>query len=86
MSSERRTEYCIECRLETEYALKKKMISKTIRDREYSFYITTAICSECGAEMSIPGLIDKNVEEIDTQYREMEGIVSVEDIEKLLKI
>ena len=32
MSSERRTEYCIECRLETEYALKKKMISKTIRN------------------------------------------------------
>ena len=86
MSRERRTEYCIECRLETEYALKKKMISKTIKDREYSFLITTAICAECGAEMSLPGLIDKNIKEIDEQYREKEGIVSVEDIEKFLKI
>ncbi|MDO4298199.1 MAG: DUF4065 domain-containing protein [Lachnospiraceae bacterium] len=36
--------------------------------------------------MSIPGLIDKNVQEIDEQYRSTEGIVSVDDIEKLLKI
>ena len=36
--------------------------------------------------MSLPGLIDKNIKEIDEQYREKEGIVSVEDIEKLLKI
>ena len=86
MGRERRMEFCVECRHVAEYVLKKKMVSKTIRDREYSFCITTAICSECGAEMSIPGLIDKNVEEIDAQYREMEGIVSVEDIEKLLKI
>ena len=86
MGNERRKEFCIECRNETEYALKKKKISKIIRDREYSFWITTAICTECGAEMSLPGLIDKNVKEIDEQYREMEGIVSVEDIENLLKI
>lgn len=36
--------------------------------------------------MSIPGLIDKNVQEIDEQYRAMEGLVSMEDIEKLMKI
>lgn len=86
MNSERRTGFCIECRRETEYVLKKKMMSKTIKGREYIFSITTAICSECGEEMSLPGLIDKNVEEVDEQYREMEGIVSVEDIERLLKL
>lgn len=36
--------------------------------------------------MSIPGLIDKNVREIDEQYRFVEGLVKVEDIEKLMKI
>lgn len=86
MGIERRKEYCIECRHATEYALKKKMISKIIKDREYSFLITTAVCTECGEEMSLPGLIDKNVREIDEQFRESEGIVSVVDIEKLLKI
>ncbi len=86
MGAERRKEFCIECRKETEYALKKKTITKMIKDREYQFSITTAVCAVCGAEMSVPGLIDKNVKEIDEQFRAIEGIVSVEDIERLLKI
>ena len=45
-----------------------------------------AICSQCGEEMSIPGLIDRNVQEIDEQYRETEGIVTVKDIERLMKL
>lgn len=45
-----------------------------------------AVCAECGEEMSIHGLIDKNVQEIDEQYRAAEGLVSVDDIEKLMKI
>ena len=36
--------------------------------------------------MSIPGLIDKNVQEIDEQYRAAEGLVSIDDIERLMKI
>ena len=36
--------------------------------------------------MSIPGLIDKNVQEIDEQYRTAEGLVSIDDIERLMKI
>ena len=66
--------------------MQKKDIVKTIRDREYTFGITAAICAECGEEMSIPGLIDKNIREIDEQYRAIEGLVSIEDIEKLMKI
>ena len=81
-----RKEYCVECGKETEYALKKDLLVKTIKDREYTFSITTAVCTECGEEMSVPGLIDKNVREIDEQYRAIEGIVAIEDIEKLLKV
>ena len=86
MGVEKRKEFCIECRRTTEYTLKKKTITKIIRDHEYQFSITTAVCADCGAEISITGLIDKNVKEIDEQFREIEGIVSIEDIEKLLKI
>lgn len=81
-----RQDFCIECRRDTEYFLQKKNIVKIIKDKEYVFSITTALCTDCGKEMSLPGLIDKNVQEIDEQYRAMEGIVSVEDIEKLLKL
>lgn len=86
MTEKGRRDFCIECRKETEYLLRKKDIVKTIRDKEYTFGITVAICLECGEEMSLPGLIDKNIREIDEQYRIAEGLVSIEDIERLMKI
>lgn len=81
-----RMDFCIECRRDTEYSLQKKNIIKTIKDKDYAFSITTAVCRECGAEMSLPGLIDKNIREMDEQYRTAEGILSTEDIERLMKI
>lgn len=36
--------------------------------------------------MEIPGLLDRNAQEIDEQYRAAEGIVTIDDIEKLMKI
>lgn len=86
MSEKIRRDFCIECRKETEYFLQKKDIIKNIKDKEYTFAITVAVCAECGEEMSIPGLIDKNVQEIDEQYRAAEGLVSIDDIERLMKI
>ena len=86
MTEKGRRDFCIECRKETEYLLQKKDIVKNIRDKEYTFGITVAVCAECGEEMSIPGIIDKNVQEIDEQYRAAEGLVSIDDIEKLMKI
>ena len=86
MTEKRRRDFCIECRKETEYLLQKKNIVKKIRDKDYTFGITVAVCTECREEMSIPGLIDKNVQEIDEQYRAAEGLVSIDDIEKLMKI
>ena len=86
MKEKGRRDFCIECRKETEYLLQKKNIVKIIKDKDYTFGITVAVCAECGEEMSIPGLIDKNIQEIDEQFREAEGVVSIEDIEKLMKI
>ncbi len=86
MTEKKRRDFCVECRKETEYFLQKKDITKSIRNKEYVFEITVAVCSECGEEMGIPGLIDKNVQEIDSQYRFAEGVVSIGDIEKLMEI
>lgn len=81
-----RMDFCTECRKETVYRLKKIKISQTIREKEYTFVITSAFCCACGAEMSIPGLLDYNMKEIDEQYRKAEEIVTVEDIERLMKL
>ena len=81
-----RKDFCINCRKDTEYVFQRKKIAMDIKDKSYQFLITTSICEECGAEMSLTGLMDKNVQEIDEQYREQENIVSVTDIAKLLKL
>lgn len=86
MTEKGRRDFCIECRKETEYFLQKKDIVKNIRNKDYAFGVTVAVCAECGKEMSVPGLIDKNVQEIDEQYRAVEGLVFIDDIEKLMKI
>ncbi|MDO5100462.1 MAG: hypothetical protein Q4D52_02695 [Eubacteriales bacterium] len=39
-----------------------------------------------GEEKSIPGLLDKNIQEVDAQYRAFEGIVSVGDRKTLERI
>ena len=79
MKEKGRRDFCIECRKETEYLLQKKDIVKNIRDKEYTFGITVAVCADCGEEMSIPGLMDKNVQEINEQYRAAEGLVSINE-------
>ena len=86
MVKKERTDFCTMCRKNTEYILQKRNIKKSIKGKEYNFSITVAVCNECGEEISIPGLIDKNIHEVDAQYRAYEGIVSIDDIEKLMKI
>ena len=55
----------MECRKETAYALHKTPITKTIREKEYQFLITTAHCKECGCEVGVKGILDYNAKEID---------------------
>jgi uncharacterized phage-associated protein len=86
MSKEKHFDFCTQCRKEATYFLGKKTFKKIIKDKEYEFEITTAICESCGAEMFIPGLLDLNAKEIDEQYRKANGIVSIDDIKNIMQI
>ncbi|HIU64253.1 MAG TPA: DUF4065 domain-containing protein [Candidatus Avacidaminococcus intestinavium] len=86
MTAKGRIDFCTVCRKNIEYTFQKRNITKTIKNTDYSFNITVAVCNDCGEEMSIPGLINKNIQEVDEQYRACEGIVTVNDLEKLMKI
>lgn len=79
-------DFCTHCREETEYCLYKTEEKEMMKDKEYTFIITSAKCKKCHKDIFIPGLIDLNNKEIDEQYRSLEGIVSIEDIEKLMRI
>lgn len=81
-----RTGFCIECREETTYQLQRVLRTKCIREKEYVFEILEAVCEKCGEPVNIPGLMDRNAQEIDRQYRLQEGIVSIEDINNLMAV
>lgn len=86
MAKDRKVDFCTRCRKETTYQLHKRFIQKVIKEKKYDFQIIVAVCDECGEEMDIPGLLDLNMKSIDKQYRKKEGLVSVEDIQKIMDI
>lgn len=78
--------FCANCRIESEFYLTNRSVVKVIRDKEYTFNITVALCKQCDEEVSIPGVFDLNAKEIDEQYRKSEGIVTVDEIDNLMKL
>lgn len=78
--------FCINCRKETCYTLRKVINKYTIKDKDYEFFVTEAVCRECGEKMSIPGIIDMNIQEVDSQYRNTEHIVTIDKIKKMMSI
>ena len=86
MAKERLYDFCMHCRDDRAYTLRKKIVKKEIKGKTYDFKIMVAICEECGEEMDIPGLLDLNMKAIDEQYRRAEGLVSIEDINRIIFI
>lgn len=86
MAKGRQLDFCTNCRKDSEYEIQKTVRKEKIRDKTYDFTFTTALCKQCGEEMSIPGLTDLNIKERDEQYRKAEGIISIDDIRKLMAI
>lgn len=81
-----RTQFCIECRKKTEYKIEKTQCTYCIRGKEYTFDILKAVCEECGEEVNLPGLMDNNAKQIDKQYRKIEELVTIDDIQTLMNI
>lgn len=86
MAREKMYDFCTSCRKETSYKLHNKIIQKTIKEKTYKFKLIVAVCDSCGEEMDVPGLLDANIKSIDEQYRRAEGLVSVDDIQKIMNI
>ena len=86
MAKEGKMEFCTACRKPTAYHLQQTWEKERICNKEYTFRFTTAFCTECRKKMHIPGLIDRNNQERDEQYRRMERLISVEEIQKLLNL
>ena len=78
------TQFCIECRKETEYKIQKEHLLHEIKGKSYDFEILVARCKECHEKVNLPGLMDINSKLIDEQYRQFENLVSIEDYWRLM--
>ncbi len=81
-----RMQFCIACRENTAYKVQRVLYRKCIKEKEYEFEISEAVCKKCGESVNIPGLMESNAREVDRQYRLQENIVSVGDIENLMEV
>lgn len=81
-----RISFCTECRKDVPYEVRRVKIKHTIKEKEYTFEVNKAFCKECGAQIEVPGMLDKMVKEIDIQYRKEEKLVTVDDISKLMEL
>lgn len=86
MKNAKNTDFCIGCRKETEYVVKEEYRTRTVKDKQYTYKTIIAYCSECGEEMSVPGLIDKDMEIFDAYYRMTEGLISIPEIKRLMDL
>ncbi len=78
-------DFCIECRKYANYQLKEVKDQKVVKGKVYEYMTLRAYCEECGEEMPIPGLIDKDQELFDAHYRLVEDIITKSEINKILE-
>ena len=62
--------YCIECNKEIPYSINVYPSRITVRNVTFDCYEIHAFCRECGAEVYVPEINDKNVEIREKAYFE----------------
>ena len=61
---------CCKCRKKVEYTLRKRTGAHAIAGILYEFPEEYATCNECNEEVTVPGLDDKNIIELEKVYEE----------------
>lgn len=66
---------CCKCRRVTEYTIHSRVASHEINGIVVQFNEEYATCNECGNEVTVPGLDDKNCQELERVYNGLKGTV-----------
>lgn len=76
---------CWNCGRETDYTIKGRMVYRAVKGTDYTYNESYAVCSECGAEITAPGLDDENEQRFENIYRRANHLITVEEIRGLLE-
>ena len=77
--------FCEKCRDTVHYNVKMIDKKKEIKGKMIQYVGKEVYCVECKEEIFVPEVRDYNLRELDTAYREVENLIRVEDIEKILE-
>jgi uncharacterized phage-associated protein len=76
---------CPNCDKYVDYTINNVEIKEDIRGIEVVVEGAEACCNECGIEIYVGEVEDKNIDLIDKKYRELVGIVQIEEISEILR-
>lgn len=85
MNVEKKELLCGKCRKRVSYHIFKRPANTTIKDIEIKYEEYYGICNECKSEMFVPGLDDRNEEELENEYRKKKELITISDIKKILE-
>ncbi|MEG6615014.1 type II toxin-antitoxin system antitoxin SocA domain-containing protein [Peptococcaceae bacterium 1198_IL3148] len=77
--------FCENCHEMAEYSIKNIPKQKSIKGKNIEYMGKEAYCNECGSEMFVADIRDYNLTMLDKAYRENEGLITVSEIELILK-
>jgi len=77
-------EYCYYCDDEVEFRIEESMIENKIKEVIFPCLAKIAYCEKCGEEIYISELSDENVKVANEKYRQLKGLIQVNEIENIL--
>lgn len=77
--------YCEICDCRVKYSIRSEHIKESVNKVDIEYDGKKAYCNECGNEVYVGELDDKNTEIVNKIYRKKLGLISVEDIKLILE-
>lgn len=76
---------CSKCRKKVSYHIFKRPAKTILKDIEIEYEEYYGICDECKSEMFVPGIDDRNEEELENEFRKRKELITISDIKKILE-
>ena len=85
MYTEKRELLCSKCRKRVSYHIFKRPAKRIIKGVEIEYEEYYGICDECKSEIYVPGLDDKNEDNVEKLFRKKKNLITIPEIKVILE-
>ena len=85
MYAEKKELLCSKCRKRVLYHIFKRPAKRIIKGLEIEYEEYYGICDECKSEIYVPGLDDKNEDNVEKIFREKKNLITIPEIKLILE-